>query len=94
LKHEYGTVTSLNKEWRTEFENWDDVVPYTTEEARKARSFAPWADHRTFMEITFARAYQTARDAVIQGDSEAHIAVSGTQATNAMTARTGRVLIA
>jgi hypothetical protein len=83
LKHEYGTLPSLNKEWRTDFKNWDDVVPYTTEEARKVGSFAPWADHRTFMEITFARAYQTARDAVIQGDSEAHIAVSGTQATNA-----------
>jgi hypothetical protein len=83
LKHEYGTLPSLNKEWRTDFKNWEDVVPYTTEEARKVGSFAPWADHRTFMEITFARAYQTARDAVIQGDSEAHIAVSGTQATNA-----------
>jgi hypothetical protein len=83
LKHEYGTLPALNKEWRTDFKNWHDVVPYTTEEARKAGSFAPWADHRTFMEITFARAYQTARDAVIQGDSDGHIAVSGTQATNA-----------
>ncbi|MDQ3175442.1 MAG: beta-galactosidase [Acidobacteriota bacterium] len=83
LKHEYGTLPALNKEWRTDFKIWDHVVPYTTAEARQAGSFAPWADHRTFMEITFARAYQTARDAVIQGDSEAHIAVSGTQATNA-----------
>jgi hypothetical protein len=83
LKHEYGTLPSLNKEWRTDFKNWDDVVPYTTEEARKVGNFAPWADHRAFMEITFARAYQAARDAVIEGDSGAHIAVSGTQATNA-----------
>ena len=83
LKTEYGTLPSLNKEWQTDFKNWDEVVPYTTEEARKTGSFAPWADHRTFMEITFARAYQTARDAVIQGDRDAHIAVSGTQATNA-----------
>jgi len=35
------------------------------------------------MEITFASAYQTARDAAIEGDPDAHIAVSGTQATNA-----------
>jgi len=35
------------------------------------------------MEITFARAYQIARDAAIEGDPDAHIAVSGTQATNA-----------
>ncbi len=83
LKHEYGTLPTLNKEWQTDFKNWDDVVPYTTGEARKVDSFAPWADHRTFMEITFARTYQMARDAVIQGDREAHIAVSGTQATNA-----------
>ena len=83
LKEHYGTLGALNKEWHTNFADWNSVVPFTTEEARKSRNFAPWADHRTFMEITFARAYQTARDAAIDGDPEAHIAVSGTQATNA-----------
>ncbi len=83
LKTEYTTLDSLNKEWRTSFKDWDSVVPITTDEARKSRNFAPWADHRTFMEITFARAYQIARDAVLEGDPDAHIAVSGTQATNA-----------
>ena len=83
LKQEYGTLETLNKEWRTSFKEWGTVVPFTTEEAKKSRNFAPWADHRTFMEITFARAYKSARDAAIQGDSDAHIAVSGTQATNA-----------
>lgn len=83
LQQQYGSLTALNNEWRTNFSDWNSVVPYTTEEARKTRNFAPWADHRTFMEITFARAYQTARDAAIEGDPDAHIAVSGTQATNA-----------
>jgi hypothetical protein len=83
LKQQYGTLATLNQEWRTSFADWNSVVPYTTDEARKSRNFAPWADHRTFMEITFARAYQTARDAAIEGDRDAHIAVSGTQATNA-----------
>ncbi|HEU4930665.1 MAG TPA: alpha-amylase family protein, partial [Pyrinomonadaceae bacterium] len=83
LQQEYRTLDALNKEWRTNFSNWTTVVPYTTDEARKTRNFAPWADHRTFMEITFARAYQTAREAAIEGDPDAHIAVSGTQATNA-----------
>jgi len=83
LQQEYGTLPALNKEWRTNFTNWDQVVPFTTDEARKTKNFAPWADHRTFMEITFAGTYQAARDAAIQGDPDAHIAVSGTQATNA-----------
>jgi hypothetical protein len=83
LKQEYGTLPALNQEWRTNFKNWSDVVPLTTVEARRSGNFAAWADHRTFMEITFARAYQVARDAVIEGDKDAHIAVSGTQATNA-----------
>jgi hypothetical protein len=83
LQQQYGSLPSLNNEWRTNFSDWSSVVPYTTEEARKTRNFAPWADHRTFMEITFARAYQTARDGAIEGDPDAHIAVSGTQATNA-----------
>ena len=83
LRQEYGNLVALNKEWRTSFTDWSQVVPYTTDEAKKTRNFAPWADHRTFMEITFARAYQIARDAAIEGDPDAHIAVSGTQATNA-----------
>jgi len=83
LKQEYGTLSSLNKEWRTNFGNWNDVLPFTTDEAKKSRNFAPWADHRTFMEITFARTYEVARIAALEGDPDAHIAVSGTQATNA-----------
>jgi hypothetical protein len=83
LHQEYGTLAALNKEWHTNFVDWGTVVPFTTNEAKQNRNFAPWADHRTFMEITFARAYQTARDAAIEGDPDAHIAVSGTQATNA-----------
>jgi len=83
LQQQYGSLNALNQEWRTPFNDWNSIVPYTTDEARKTRNFAPWADHRTFMEITFARAYQTAREAAIEGDPDAHIAVSGTQATNA-----------
>ncbi|MFN2531376.1 MAG: beta-galactosidase, partial [Pyrinomonadaceae bacterium] len=83
LKQQYQTLNNLNSEWRTSFTDWNSVVPYTTEEARKSRSFAPWADHRTFMEITFAQTYRAVRDAVIEGDEAAHVALSGTQATNA-----------
>ena len=83
LKTQYASLDALNREWKTDYKGWDSVVPYTTEEAQQTGSIAPWADHRTFMEIVFAGAYQTVRDAVVKGDTEGHIAVSGTQATNA-----------
>jgi len=83
LKQEYGSLGALNREWKTAFQDWDSVVPLTTDEAVKSGSFAPWADHRTYMEIVFARAYQTCRDAVVAADPDGHIAVSGTQGTTA-----------
>jgi hypothetical protein len=81
LRTVYGSLEALNKSWGTGFATWDVVVPATTEEARASGRFAPWADHRTYMERSFANAYQVVRDAVVAADPVGHIAVSGTQAT-------------
>ncbi|HEV2863225.1 MAG TPA: beta-galactosidase trimerization domain-containing protein [Pyrinomonadaceae bacterium] len=83
LKAEYKTLGALNRVWKSDFRDWDAVLPSTTEQAKKSGNFAPWADHRTFMEATFARAYARVRAAVREGDPEARIALSGTQETNA-----------
>ncbi len=83
LKGEYGTLDALNRSWKSSYKTWDAVTPSTTEQARKSGNFAPWADHRSFMEDTFARAYRSVREAVIEGDPQGRIALSGTQETNA-----------
>jgi Beta-galactosidase trimerisation domain/Beta-galactosidase len=83
LKGEYKTLDALNREWKSDFKTWDAVLPSTTEQARKTANFAPWADHRTFMEVSFARAYARVREAVVEGDPAGRIALSGTQETNA-----------
>ena len=83
LKTEYESLDALNREWQTDYADWESVLPSTTAEAQRSGRFAPWADHRTFMEVTFANAYRQVREAVVAGDPEGHIAVSGTQATNA-----------
>ena len=84
LKTVYGGLDALNAKWKTEFKSWDEVVPLTTKDAKTSGNFAPWADHRTFMDITFANAYKTVRDGVVKGDRDGHIAVSGTQGTTAL----------
>ena len=82
LREQYGSLEALNAKWGSAFAGWDAVLPLTTEAARREKRYAPWADHRTYMEVSFARAYQTVRDGVRAGDPEGHIALSGTQVTN------------
>jgi hypothetical protein len=81
LREQYGSLDALNREWGSAFRDWDAVLPLTTEAARREGRFAPWADHRTYMEVSFARAYRTVREGVREGDPEGRIALSGTQAT-------------
>ena len=82
LREQYGSLEALNRSWGSAFRDWDAVLPLTTEAARREGRFAPWADHRTYMEVSFARAYRTVREGVREGDPEGHIALSGTQVTN------------
>ncbi len=82
LREQYGSLEALNREWGSAFSDWDAVQPLTTEAARREGRFAPWADHRTYMEVSFARAYQTVREGVREGDPDGHIALSGTQVTS------------
>ena len=51
LKQQYGSLAALNQEWKTDFQDWEAVVPLTTEEAQESGNYPPWADHRTFMEV-------------------------------------------
>jgi hypothetical protein len=81
LQQGYGSLEALNRSWKSDFTGWDAVVPLTTDEARASGRFAPWADHRTYMETSFANAYAAVREAVVEGDPAGHIALSGTQVT-------------
>lgn len=64
LRRTYGSLEALNSQWETEFTSWDEVRPFTTWEIREREypkpperyNFSPWADHRTFMDITWAEA--------------------------------------
>ena len=82
LREQYGSLDALNRSWGSAYRDWDAVLPLTTEAARREGRFAPWADHRTYMEVSFARAYRTVREGVREGDPEGRIALSGTQVTN------------
>jgi hypothetical protein len=81
LKERYGTLAALNRQWGTSFDDWDLVTPETTNEAMKRTddNFSSWADHKEWMDISYARALKMGADAVRSVDPEAYVGIGGGQ---------------
>lgn len=79
LKKQYGSLEALNRQWGTDFRRWDDVVPDSRPEAQRRGNYSSWADHRTFMEETYAENYAYVRDLLHRHDPEGLVLLSGTQ---------------
>ncbi len=83
LQEQYQTLAALNAEWETDFATWDAVTPMPADEARGRGNFAPWADHRTFMEVSYADFFRFVDDEIEARDPGARLGISGTQAAEA-----------
>ena len=81
LKNIYRTLENLNLQWETDFRTWDDVMPMTREEARArgGKSFAPWADHRAFMDSAMAKLLDTFCGYFHEIEAHAYVGIEGTQ---------------
>ncbi len=79
LKGEYGTLGGLNRQWGTKFKEWEEVVPDDHKEARVRGNYSSWADHRTFMERTYANSYRIIHEELRKLDPNAIVLNSGTQ---------------
>jgi hypothetical protein len=81
LQTQYGNLGALNSEWGTDFTDWNLVMPLTTDQAMKqpGNNFAPWADFKTWMDISYVTALKQGADAIREGDPHAYVAVGGGQ---------------
>ncbi len=72
LVGQYGSLDEINRAWGTRFASLDEVTPLSTDEMMKRGddNLSSWADHRTFMNVTFAAAGKKASDTVRSVDSE------------------------
>ncbi len=59
LKDEYSDLSALNKEWGSDFKNWDDIMPDILSQAKARGQFASWSDFRAYMESTLANTHKT-----------------------------------
>ena len=82
LKHRYGGLSALNREWGSRFQRWPDVVPPTTDQAvaQSGQNFAAWADFKEWMDVAFAGALADGTAAVHAADPRALSAIEGAQA--------------
>ncbi|NOZ21686.1 MAG: hypothetical protein GXP25_11445, partial [Planctomycetes bacterium] len=83
LKGRYGALDALNKEWGTDFGAWEKVMPMPADEVKERKNYAPWADHREFMDITFAKFFGWLRERLREKDPKATVGMSGSQAAEA-----------
>ncbi len=85
LQGQYSSLDALNTEWETSFKTWDEVAPFSTDEmmARKGNNLSPWADHRTFMNQSFAKALEVGTKAAEKVDPNARLGMLGCQMPSA-----------
>ncbi len=79
LPGQYESLAALNNEWGTSFTDWESVTPMTAEEAQAHGNYAPWADHRAYMEQVFVGAFGKAAGLVHEIDPGGRASISGTQ---------------
>jgi hypothetical protein len=85
LLEQYGSLQGINQQWGTQFTRLEDVAPLTTDEMMKRGddNWSAWADHRTFMNVTFAQEARKASDTVTSVDAKAIGGLVGAQAPSA-----------
>ena len=93
LQKHYTSLESLNRQWETRFGSWAEVMPMTTFEVKdrerralalgRPENYAPWADHRAFMDETFASTLDRLRTLIRQADPSALVGIAGTQMPSA-----------
>nr|WP_294512244.1 alpha-amylase family protein [uncultured Rhodopila sp.] len=81
LKTQYADIAALNRQWGTDFRDWDAVVPELTVAAmrRTDDNYSAWADFKAWMDIAFARAVRAGTDAVHRADATALAGLEGGQ---------------
>jgi hypothetical protein len=85
LLAQYGSLEGINRQWGTSFRSIEEVAPFTTDEMMKQGddNLSPWADHRTFMNISFAEAVRKASETARSIDPSAIAGLVGCQMPSA-----------
>ncbi len=76
-REQYPDLAALNAAWGTNWASWDEVRPFTLEEARQAGNLAPWVAHRRHMESVWAGIHAFSRDVIREVVPDARVGYEG-----------------
>ncbi|MGC9317952.1 MAG: beta-galactosidase, partial [Armatimonadota bacterium] len=79
LQGKYGTIAALNAAWASDYADFTEIQRpmILSEAAEQTESFAPWIDHKLFMDTAFADAHERAAGFVRAQDPGAKVGWDG-----------------
>ncbi|MBR4663376.1 MAG: beta-galactosidase, partial [Lentisphaeria bacterium] len=77
LKEKYGTIETLNYNWKSSYASFDEVPHPGLKEAKDAGNYAAWGDHRAYMEKMYADQHAFLRQEIRKYDPDAKVGAEG-----------------
>lgn len=77
VKKAYTDLNSVNQEWGTAYNTWDEVMPLTFLKAKETKAYAQWIEHRLSSNQVFAEFYRNSGEALSANDAGARAGFDG-----------------
>ena len=81
LKESYGSIESLNEEWDTSYQAWEEISPIIWEKRDKTNP-SQWVDFRIFMEDVFIGEIKSLREIIMDIDHNAYVGINASGGIN------------
>lgn len=77
LKKRYRNISELNKNLKTNFTDWNEIIPDTLEKAKEKNNYSLWVEFVRFMEESYVEDIKVTKGAINKFDPESLVGIDG-----------------